>query len=478
MILHILQKELREKLLDLQFLTASLISIVLVVLTIVALAAIYRAQVADFHDRQMTQEDFIAHYGHLNRVGWMAQPIRPPSPYGYLVEGYHPEAGQENYLSNPMIVLFSGIDLIVIVTIIMSLFGILFSYHAVSGEREAGVLRLLLSAGAPRSTVVLGKYIGGCISLMLPFLIGLLAGVAGLALLPGVRLVPGDAAVLILLFIVSWIYISFFYGLGLYFSTRSANSSVSVLKSLFAWVVLVLILPNISPFLAQRVYQIPSKTKVDMEAWRIRDEERDKIVDTRAKELRAVKYADIASVLERISLKQIDEDLRRRMAGDETLKLRLAQYKKDWMDMVDEVNKEQLEKTRPLYEDLEQRSQHQEKLAKIFASVSPVGNYVFLATDLTESGIQADDAWNRQKEEYFTSMSPILMAIYNKALKQNPRLGVNDYIDLREFPRFVWREVPITERISECLWHLAVLCLLNIVILAASFFSIQYYDVR
>jgi len=478
MLRMIIQKELVEKLLNAQFLVASAISVLLIIATIVTLTGSYRDEVADYNDRQLTQEDFIAHYGHLNRFGWMAQPLRPPPTYGFLVEGIDREAKQENFLSNPMPVLFSEIDLIVIVTTILSLFGILSSFNAICGEREAGMLRQMLSTNISRSTILFGKFIGGSIGLLLPFAIGILGGLIFISFDSKIQLGGLDFGVFSLIILVSCIYLSFFYALGLYFSSRSQSSGVAMLKSLFAWVVLVLLLPNISPFLAARLYHLPSKTKIDMEAWSITSDERDKIVAQRTNEMIRTKYADIAADLWKSSAGVANVELRQKLDRDPALKARFAQYQNNWMTMVNQVNETQQAKSTLLYKDFEVRSHYQEKIAATVASISPYGNYVFIVSDLTETGIQADNHWQSQRENYFTSMNPILMSIYNDAVKKNPRFSVNDFLDLRGFPRFTYQPVPLWDKVDSSLPQVGVLVFFNILFLAGAWMSFMKYDVR
>ena len=478
MITHIIQKELRENLLNLRFIIACIITVVLIVMTILTLANTYTAETKDYNDRQKVQEDFISHYGHLNRVGWMARPLRPPDRYSFLVTGIDREANQENFLSNPMPVLFSQTDLITIVTIIMSLMAILFSYNSISGEREMGMLKQMLSSNISRSTIIFGKFIGGVISLLVPFILGLLSGLLVISINPDIILQRTDLVIFLILLIVSILYISAFYALGLYFSARSRSSNVSVLKSLFAWVVLVLMLPNISPFLAARVYHLPSKTKIDMETWTITSEERDTIVNRKTNELLRGEYRDIADKIKNSSLSGNDTSLQRKFETDPVLKERYSQFHKDWMSMVNQVNVDQQAKVSILQKDFEERSKFQEKIATVVACISPLANYDLAATDLADAGIGADDHWKAEVKNYYNTMDPILMSIYNKAIKNNPQLTVNDFIDLHDLPRFQHQSVGSYEKITMVLPYIGMLIFYNLLFIIGAWISFLKYDVR
>lgn len=473
----IIQKELRDNLLNFRFVAACAVSILLIVVTIMTLTSSQRAAMDDYGSRTIAQEDFISHYAHLNRWGWMSKPLRPPARYGFVVQGIDREAQQENFVSDPLPVLISQIDLTTIVTIIMSLMAILFSYNSISGEREAGLLKQMLTANLARRTIIAGKFIGGSISLLIPFTIGLLTGLVFVAVRPVTQLGPVDFWVFLLLLFASWLYISGFYALGLFFSTRSSSSGVAVLKSLFAWVVLVLMLPNISPFLAAGLYRIPSKTKIDMETWKLQGEERDQMVDQGTKDLLRSKFPEIGGYL-RDSWDVESEKLKQKADTDPAFRERYEQYKKAWMEMVREVNRRQQEKIRIIRQEFEQRSKHQERLATMFASVSPLADYVFISTGLAEAGIQADDEWDKQLRQYQTDVDPVLEKKYDDAIRRDPKFTHNDFLDMRDVPRFQYRPPRLTDKLDAAMPYFGVLALFNILFLTGGWVSFLRYDVR
>ena len=161
MLALIIRKELLENLMNIRFLAAIVISVVLIITSLIVLTRSYEDAVGDYRSRVAAQEEFIDHFGHFNRVAWMSRQARPPSPFQVFVLGINRDAQQENFVSNPIPVLLSRLDFVSIVTIIMTLMAILFSYNAICGEREAGLMRQMLSTGLSRNTIILGKFIGG-----------------------------------------------------------------------------------------------------------------------------------------------------------------------------------------------------------------------------------------------------------------------------------------------------------------------------
>lgn len=473
MLTLIIKKEIQENLLNARFAVASVVSLILIISSIVVLTENYESELRDYRSRVTTQDNFIDQFGHWNRAGWMGRAMRIPSHFQVLVLGIDREAKQENFASNPISALLSRLDFVTIVTIIMSLMAILFSYNAISGEREAGLLRQMLSTGVSRSTIIFGKYIGGNISLLIPFTVGVLAGLLYLALSSRLQLQSADFSVFLLLLVASWLYISAFYGLGLLFSARSHTSSQAVLKSLFAWVVLVLVIPNISPFLAGQLYPIPSAAKIKQETTWLTSDERDEILRKRGRELLQTKFPDLISIM---GMNQ--NEVQAKMQSEPSFRERYTQYAQAYDEMIKQVNKEQGEKADKITETFVERSKYQERFATIFASVSPFANFVFIATDATETGIDGENRWNNKAGTYGNALKRYADAKYQKEKEKNPAFGYNDYLDFRDRPRFQYQPQSVAERIELVLPQFGLLVFFNLLFLAIAFVSFVRYDVR
>ncbi|MEW6510121.1 MAG: ABC transporter permease subunit [Bacteroidota bacterium] len=466
-------REILENFLSARFVIMSLVSVALIVTTIFVLTASYEGEHRDYLGRVRQQDQFIDQFGHHNRLGWMSRQMRPPSHLQVLVLGIDRESQQENFISNPVAALLSRLDFSVIVTIIFSLMAMLFSYDAISGEREAGTLRLLLASGASRHSIVLGKFLGGLAGVLIPPSIAALAGFLVIALSPAVQLTAQDFVVFGVLLFGSWLYIAVFVALGILFSARSRTSGQSILKSLFVWVVLVLVIPNISPFLAAELYSIPSAAKIEQETFLITDRERDEILRKRWKEMVSTKYADLNQI---IALGR--PEIEARLAKDASLRSRYDAYSREYEDLVKQVNLEQRKKAEKVSETFQERSKRQEQLAKTLTSLSPSANFAFVATDLTETGIEAVDHWARQAGEYNRDMWRYAETRYTQEKEKNPAFDWNDYLDLRARPRFEYRPSGVGDRIAATAPNFGVLFLFGFVFLAGALASFQRYDVR
>ncbi len=469
----IIRKEILDNLLNQRFAAACLVSILLMLSSMVVLTSSYLNEWRDYQSRVATQEEFIERYGHWNRMQWMARQTQMPKHYQAFVLGIDREPEQQNFVSNPVSALFSRLDFVAIVTVIMSLMAILFSYDAITGEREAGLLKQMLSMGAGRTTILFGKLLGGTISLIVPFTIGVLSGILYLSVRSGLQLRWADYGVFLILLAGSFLYISAFFALGVLISARSHTSGQALLKALFAWVVLVLFLPNVSPFLAARLYRIPSAAKIDQETSWITSEERDQIVAQRGAELMRLQFPDLAD-LSSLSRNEVAS----RVAADNALKERYSQYTNAYDGLIGEVNRDQQAKARKIYEAFQAQSKYQEHLAIWIASLSPLADFVFLATDMTETGISADDHWGEEAGRYQQEIGSFARARYEKEKAENPAFDSNDYLDMRDRPRFVYHPEPLTDRMARVLPLFGILVLFNFLFVAVAQASFSRYDVR
>ncbi len=180
---------------------------------------------------------------------------------------------------NPLLKVFSAIDIVVIVQIVLSLFAILIAYDTISGERERGTLALAMSNSVSRYHVLIGKYLGGMVSILLPLAIGWLGGFAMIRFSPMVEFHAAEWGKVALLFVISALYLSIFFLLSMLVSAKAKRSATALVWLLFLWVVIVLIIPNGSAYLAGQIQPIESKAKIDVESDSIMKEYWQKIGD-------------------------------------------------------------------------------------------------------------------------------------------------------------------------------------------------------
>ena len=183
------------------------------------------------------------------------------------------EVGGTRY-ANPLFILFNAPDLTYIINVVMSLMAILFTFDAISGEKERQTLKLMLSNSVPRDLLLIGKWIGGYVSLLLPFLVAFLVGLLLVSIVSEIKFSAPEMARIGVYLLVTCLYISVFFTMGLLISSSTHRSSTSLMIGLLVWVIVVLGVPNIAPIISKNMAPVPSAGQMVAEERQIRQEER------------------------------------------------------------------------------------------------------------------------------------------------------------------------------------------------------------
>ncbi|MCG9130287.1 ABC transporter permease subunit [Candidatus Poribacteria bacterium] len=169
---------------------------------------------------------------------------------------------QDTSRKNDSLPNFTELDWTFIIGVVMSFMAILFTYDTISGERETGTLSLLMANSVSRATVLLGKFTGAFLTILIPLFIGVLLN---LMVVSASRLASfsGDEWARVgIICVISMIYISIFLWLGLFISSQFSNSSSSLLTLLLIWIVFVVLIPNTMGVLASGFKQVPSRSEI------------------------------------------------------------------------------------------------------------------------------------------------------------------------------------------------------------------------
>ena len=168
---------------------------------------------------------------------------------------------------NPYLVVFPRTDLTLVFQIVISLLAFLFSYDAIAGERQSGTLALVLSNPIPRGKLLFGKYLGGILSLTIPLVFSLLVAMLFVFLSPYVVISVSDWGRIGIFCLVSLIYMSVFFTLGMLFSTWIGRTTTALILTMFFWVLFVLIFPRASAFAVSKLLPIKSDAHVSSEGY-------------------------------------------------------------------------------------------------------------------------------------------------------------------------------------------------------------------
>lgn len=139
--------------------------------------------------------------------------------------------------------------------IIGAIMAVILGYNTVSGEKERGNLKLLLSYPLYREDVINGKFLGKIGVLILTLVITSILSIA-CALVMGVNLTGSDLIAITLFMVISTLYLITFLGISIFFSTVSKNGTSSILYSFMFWVVSTMIITSFSAVVSDAIVPI------------------------------------------------------------------------------------------------------------------------------------------------------------------------------------------------------------------------------
>jgi hypothetical protein len=150
----------------------------------------------------------------------------------------------------------------------------------------------------------------------------------------------------------------------------------------------------------------------------------------------------------------------------------------EFAQALDPVFRLKSEESNKLWEDLETKAALQTKLAKNFACISPFANFVYLATDLTGTGLRSLDYFKRFSREYRGEFFTYMDKIVQDAMKNDPTYNSNTFVDISNRPRFAFKEEPLKDKLNTILPYWGILILFNALFFGVAFIGFLRYDVR
>ena len=259
---NLIRQELLSHLMSARFLAAVVITLLLVVANAVVLLEDYERRLVRYNQQENTHRQKVQEAKTYSTLKLSVE--RPPNPLSLFSAGLDKRLGStfEIYyglvpmisdgsarsLDNAFLNLFSKIDLVLIFQVVLSLMALLFAYDAIAGDWENGTLRLVISHPVRRGTILLAKYIGAMVCLLLPVLMSLLMVLILLSTVGSIQLDGADFLRIGGIVLTTTIYLSVFYLIGLLISTTTRRTATSLMLCMFLWVALVLVYPNWSRF--------------------------------------------------------------------------------------------------------------------------------------------------------------------------------------------------------------------------------------
>ncbi|MEE2659787.1 MAG: ABC transporter permease subunit [Candidatus Latescibacterota bacterium] len=340
---------------------------------------------------------------------------------------------------NVMLDIFQTPDLAYVVNVVLSLLALLFVFDSVCGEKERGTLKVLLSNSVPRDSVLLGKWVGGYLSIATPFAVAVLGGFLYLSLSGAIQFDSEGVGRFAAITAVSFLHIAAFFSLGLFISTATHRASTALLMSLMVWICWILVVPNVAPVVARLAAPVASRQVIDAE-------------------LRAIdREADLLHQAIR----------KRKVYGDEKESERI--------DKEAEHSKKKLEQ---FYED---RLTRQVTLGKNLARLSPSASYLFAVTRIAGTGSTQFDNFRAAVYRFQEEHSEYQRSFWDSNLVEwgsgGPTVKRDDWFDAADVPQFAMYQENFNEAVAAALFDILLLAVITVLFFMLSFAFFLRYDI-
>ncbi len=415
MLKSIIKKEILQNLTSYKFTIIIILSIVLILVSMFIMSRDYKLRVENYEILQPKSNEPIA--------------IAPPSPLSIFAKGLDENltrsyeirfggqirVGSKQQSVNNLFRLFTTPDLLYVIKVILALCAMLFAFDMLCGEKESGTLKLTLSNHLNRPLVILGKWIGGFTSFIVPFFLAILVGTIFILFSPQIEF-DGEAWLKLGMFLFSsMIYLAIFFSLGLLISSFTTRSASSLVISLFAWTLLLFVIPNLGNILARQFVKIPSVQQLEVRR-------------------------------QQFWIKEVFEAINKG---------------KDWKEAEANISSE----NDKLINNYRSRFNQLVTLSQNITRFSPAAAFTYLATDIAGTGIFEERRLKQAVVEYKSQ-------VWNKPTDSDGNI-------IGEFPAFSYERRSLTQVLNfSGMSNLLILILFNVLFFAAAYVVFLRYDVR
>jgi ABC-type transport system involved in multi-copper enzyme maturation permease subunit len=480
MLKTIIKKELLESIFSYRFPLFALISILLIPLGLYVNQIDHNKRVRDYNEQQKLANEAVAAISMQDLMaGTVAvKGFRPPGLlsvfaqgfesalpryYEFTQDGFKPgesSSGDESILS-----VQGKVDFVFLVQMVISLIGLLFAADTISGEKESGTLRAMLSNRLPRDTILVGKLSGGSLALWIPLILAFLLGIMML-LVGSFPFFSGDTPVrLLIIFLSTSFFILIYYTIGMMISTSSSKTRTSVVAILLIWAFFQLIIPKLSDMLAALVYPVRTETEVSLEESLLA-----KSVDNEtAKELG----------------RQFDNIFSGARAG--TADDPASPERKKWDavkgDIEQRARERKSQQIAAIDETYRQQKQRQQNLAVNLSLVSPSAAFARFIADVCATGEIERTNYIEAVKAHQKALDNELFSKVKRTVMISPRGGTSlgfsvQPVDFQKLPKFSVAPSSLAETFKENWRSLVSLAFWLIAPFAVAYVRFLRYDVR
>jgi ABC-type transport system involved in multi-copper enzyme maturation permease subunit len=457
----IFRKELLDQILSPKFLIVSLLCLALIPASLLLNYSSYISVFHEFDASQKESKTSTTVYREPSVLSTFGIGLESVLPGKVAFSKYETDAKGLQAQNEVLSQVNGKLDFVVITSFLLGLFAVLYAGSLVSGEKESGTLKLVLSNPAKRSTVITAKFLGGFSVLLIPFGVSTLLGIL-ILLLEGFPLfADGNLGRILALILLSMLYLSVLFSLGLLVSTLTHRTSLALLASFFVWIFLTFVIPKTSEPLAGLIRRIPSEEAMKANRTQVRNQ------------VEKEKGKALAPLME----EYLPNDGRGKWDWDAYTKVR-GPVAKEYEERLDQT----LQKFDAEYE---QEKKSRRALSLNIARLSPASAYTQAALNFCHTGIADLENFSRSlKAQYILLYQAIFKYSFQDTFtsedgRTNRSMGGSSSPEGKnEMPKFRYQFPAFEDTLRDTAPDIILLVLFNLIFFAAAYFSFTRYDAR
>jgi ABC-type transport system involved in multi-copper enzyme maturation permease subunit len=354
-------------------------------------------------------------------------------------------------------------DWVFIIKVVFSLYALLLAFRGISGEKECGTLRLILSHSIKRNVLLLAKYVSILLTIGIPLLVGILVSLSTISVLLPTAISLSILPKIILMTLVALFYLSVFIFLGLLVSSLFSRSSVVLLIVLSVWILFVIVVPNVSGILSDKLAKVPSEFQTARQVGPLIDEQ----IWTRIHQIiNSVKKGELTD----------EQEIKRQS------------------DRVFEQGREQLQNHYAIYENaMKQRA----RMARNLSRLSPAAQFQYACEGLADTGPGREARFLKDAKAYSGIYDDYILQKVGTLVGYSGRVFGSSFVapngkpmelmtpvpkqyegDKSDFPVFTESRTDIQNNLKEASLDLAGLAIWNLILAMLAFAAISHCDVR
>jgi ABC-type transport system involved in multi-copper enzyme maturation permease subunit len=490
MLSTLLLKEIHETIITYRFLIATLLCLILIPLGMYVSLNDYQQRYNEYQDSVRLYEERAK--GNIGS-GFQAEGYHPPSALSVFSLGFKHTLPYKVITSadgelrietkttseNSESVLFGEVDFVFIMSFVLSILALIFTFNSISGEKELGSLRLVLSNAVSRWKIILAKILGNYIVLLVPFFIGGLISLLVIVRINAFALFSREIfPSVMMIFLLSIVFLFAIFNLGIFLSTRTRNSITSIIISLFIWVIFVLVVPKVSSMIARVVYPIKAHQIVTIEKQMVKSSI-EKEFDNKRKTLMEGILVDNGLDPQNVPFFSMSEN--------PAVMKSLKQYDEEVIPLETEYRERISNAVKKIEQDYQNKKNTQTAISINLARISPICSFTHIVSEISGTGTGEIENFTKNAQQFQQQVADEIYNNYSykKYLFGGMGIGMankkDEGFDEKKIavPHLVnYKHITLTQALRLSWVDILILLLFGILLFAASFVSFLRYDVR